>query len=188
MRDHDHFAGSEEQRAEAGAEEPVPEEPPGAPGDAQQPPQAPPRALTPQVSLYPAGEPAADSPVPIPLPPEQKWLKLDKHANIKKKHPTEATLASASRQPQQQVGNSWRRRVFGSHLPQSYPAASAVCPRGRLGHVHGQARAPLASPDLPVSPSAGPLTSPQTRADKKISFFPVVLICVFFLALYGSQK
>lgn len=50
MRDHDHVAGSEEQRAEAGAEESVPEEPPGAAVDPQQPPEAPPGAYTPQVS------------------------------------------------------------------------------------------------------------------------------------------
>lgn len=58
MRDHDHLAGSEEQRAEAGAEESVPEEPPGAAADAQQPPQAPPRAFTSQVSslLHPPVE------------------------------------------------------------------------------------------------------------------------------------
>lgn len=58
MRDHDHLAGSEEQRVEAGAEESVPEEPPGAAADAQQPPQAPPRAFTSQVSslLHPPVE------------------------------------------------------------------------------------------------------------------------------------
>lgn len=50
MRDHDHVAGSEEQRAEAGAEESVPEEPPGAAADPQQPPQAPPGPFAPQVS------------------------------------------------------------------------------------------------------------------------------------------
>lgn len=50
MRDHDHVAGSEEQRAEAGAEESVPEEPPGAAVDPQQPPQAPPGPSAPQVS------------------------------------------------------------------------------------------------------------------------------------------
>lgn len=50
MRDHDHVAGSEEQRAEAGAEESVPEEPPGAAVDPQQPPQARPRPPAPQVS------------------------------------------------------------------------------------------------------------------------------------------
>lgn len=50
MRDHDHVAGSEEQRAEAGAEESVPEEPPGAAVGPQQPPEAPPGPYTPQVS------------------------------------------------------------------------------------------------------------------------------------------
>lgn len=52
MRDHDHLAGSEEQRAEAGAEESVPEEPPGAALEPQQPPQAPPGPFAPQVSRF----------------------------------------------------------------------------------------------------------------------------------------
>lgn len=81
--DHDHLAGPEEHRAEAGAEEPIAEEPPGASGHAQQPPQAPPRAPTSQVSP--------------PLPPfflfflffflikEQKWLRLDKQTKRRTK-------------------------------------------------------------------------------------------------------
>lgn len=86
VRDDDHPAGSEEQRAEAGAEEPVPQEPPGAAGHAQQPPQAPPRAFTSQVS------PPLPPPVEILLPEEEKRLKLNKRSNSlpnEKKQPAE---------------------------------------------------------------------------------------------------
>lgn len=42
VSDHDDVAGPEEQRAEAGAEESVPEEPTGAVAQRQQPPHTPP--------------------------------------------------------------------------------------------------------------------------------------------------
>lgn len=50
VSDHDDVAGPEEQRAEAGAEESVPEEPTGAATQPRQPPHAPPWPLTSQVS------------------------------------------------------------------------------------------------------------------------------------------
>lgn len=50
VNDHDDAAGPEEQRAEAGAEEPVAAEPKGTAAHRQQPPHALPRALTSQVS------------------------------------------------------------------------------------------------------------------------------------------